>query len=77
MRPQFPHGRCVHMPAARTSDLGERERPGGRGGVANETAEIHLPHVSESECVGVKISTASGGDLGLVGGGECGAWVGH
>eukprot|EP00966_Prymnesium_polylepis_P177190 4103725-Prymnesium_polylepis.2 len=36
MRPQFPHGRLrADMPAARTSDLGERQRPGGRGGWAN------------------------------------------
>eukprot|EP00966_Prymnesium_polylepis_P274909 6352078-Prymnesium_polylepis.1 len=66
----------------------ENERPRGRdcsvGGIAaweglraggercGETAEIHLPHVSESlqtntesESVGVTISAASGGDLGV------------
>eukprot|EP00966_Prymnesium_polylepis_P069127 1606264-Prymnesium_polylepis.1 len=35
MRPQFPHGRLrAHACRARTSDLGERQRPGGMGGVA-------------------------------------------
>eukprot|EP00966_Prymnesium_polylepis_P248826 5753186-Prymnesium_polylepis.2 len=36
-------GVCVHMPAARTSDLGERQPAGREGGVTNELHRVWKP----------------------------------
>eukprot|EP00966_Prymnesium_polylepis_P202059 4681062-Prymnesium_polylepis.1 len=68
MRPQFPRGRFACTCPQREQATWENGS-GRAGGEVWRTAEIHLPHVLESESVGVTSSAASGGDLGVVGGG--------
>eukprot|EP00966_Prymnesium_polylepis_P134749 3114269-Prymnesium_polylepis.1 len=64
-------GVCVHMRHARSENERPRRTAAARlEGRCGETAEIHQP-----ESVVVTISAASGGDLGVAGGGGCGAWV--